>query len=615
MSLVTIDFETYYAADFSLSKMTTEAYIRDPRFQVIGFAYRIDDGDIKWVTGNDISPVLVSLELEQHRVVMHNAAFDGAILAWRFDIHPKLMIDTLSMAKPVTMMTVGGSLAALAKLFHLGVKGTEVVQALGKRREEFTPADLAQYGEYCKNDVQLTHALYQVLMQFSTPQEMYIIDLLLRMYTDPVIPLLAAPLNRHLAEVQSRKAKLLAQVDAAFGKDAIMSNPQFAAILVKLGVAPPMKTSAKTNAEAYAFAKTDPEFKALLEHPDLRVQAVMAARFGLKSTLEETRTEAFLRISSRGMLPIMIVYYAAHTGRGGGGDKINLQNLPRGGQLRYAMSAPDGHSMVAGDSSQIEARIVAWLAGQHDLVADFAAGIDIYSKFATKIFGFDVDKKSFPLERQAGKTGILGLGFGMGPDRFKDKLKSDTPSVDMAREKCADVVDLYRSDFPAIKKLWDSGGDALRAMSRQQGYTLGVSMQLLCDKEGVHLPNGMILRYPGLRWDNESHNYLYDGRYGHVKIYGAKLIENIVQALARIVVFNQMAKIDVSLKKLDRRDLGLRFKIALTVHDEVVAVVPEAMELKAVAMFQRVMSIGPSWAPGLPIACEVKSGTNYGQCK
>ena len=621
MSLICIDFETFYSKDFSLSKMTTEAYIRSREFQVIGFAYNIDGGEPVWVSGDDnlISDTLHALNLHEHKVIMHNAAFDAAILGWKYGIHPKFMFDTMGMAKPVTGMTVGGSLAALAKKFCLGEKGTEIINALGKRRDDFTEAELAAYGEYCRNDVTLTYNLFHVLQQWSTPQEMYIIDLLLRMYTDPVIELAENVLVRHLSEVQARKAELMERLDTTIGKEELMSNDKFAQILRAMGVEPPMKISAATGKEAYAFSKTDVEFKALLEHPNDRVQTLMAARFGTKSTLEETRTESFIQLQSRGSLPIMLMYWGAHTGRASGGDKLNLQNLPRGGSLRYSMRPPAGHIMIASDSSQIEARILGWWAGEAELTAQFAAGDDVYSKFATDIYGRTITKAD-KIERFVGKVGILSLGFGVGKDKFRDSLKTGQSSVTIDNEEAERIVSLYRAKYAFIAQLWKDATDAIKAMSQSQSYELGTGIKILCDHEGVHLPNGMLLRFPNLSYRKadgdklKKDGFYYDGRFGPVGMYGAKLIENIVQALARIVVFNQMAKIDQNLKKHDRTN-GYRFKVCLTVHDEVVAVVPEQVEKKVVELMVRIMSIAPKWAPGLPIACEAAAGTSYGDVK
>ena len=626
MSLITLDFETFYSKEFSLSKMTTEAYIRSKDFETIGFAYKIDDQPSVWVTGTDdeIRSALSALDLPSHNLICHNMAFDGAILAWRYGIIPKYYFDTLSMARPVTGATVGGSLAALAKKFCLGEKGTEVVQALGKRRREFSTYELAQYGNYCKNDVDITYALFHVLKQYSTPKEMYIIDLMIRMYTDPVLELDKEELSNHLTRVQLKKKLLMAKISGSIGLDSLMSNDKFAEVLRQLGVEPPTKISPATKKEAYAFAKTDQAFKALLEHDDPRVQAVVSARLGVKSTLEETRTESFLAMAARGKLPIMLNYYGAHTGRASGGDKVNLQNLPRGGALRKSIKAPFGHKVIACDSAQIEARVVAWFAGEDDLVQAFRDKEDIYSKFASQVYNRPVNRKRkeivdgkevYPdfVEGFVGKTCILGLGYGMGKDKFQTTLKvgAGGVSVDMPAEDCERVVNLYRQTYSKIAGLWKEGQAALEAMAKGFSYELGVA-KLLCNGEGIHLPNGMILRYANLRKDSEG-QYVYDTRYGPNKIYGGKVIENVVQALARIIVFDQMAKIDQELRKKDTTDE--RYKMVLTVHDECCIITPNDAVEWAVKLMELCMSTAPKWCSDLPIACESGIGDNYAECK
>jgi len=612
--LITIDFETFYSKDFSLSKMTTEAYIRSPNFQTIGVGVKINDEEPTWFSDTDdnIRDYLHSLNIPDSKLIAHNMAFDGAILSWRYGLRPSYYIDTLSMAKPVTAATVGGSLKALAKMYQLGTKGTEVVNALGMRREDFGFTQLHEYGEYCKNDCQLTYDLLHKLIPESTKKEMYIIDLMLRMYTDPVLELDKSVLAEHLTVVQERKEKLMSRLDASIGRDALMSNPQFAEVLTKLGVQPPMKISPATGKEAYAFSKTDVAFKALLEHENLYIQSVVSARLGIKSTLEETRTESFLGIAERGALPIMLTYYGAHTGRASGGDKVNLQNLPRGGELRKSIRAPKGHKIVAVDSAQIEARVVAWLAGETELVENFAKGEDIYSKFATEVYEKPVTKAD-KVERFVGKTCILGLGYGMGKDKFKSTLKIGQAgvSVDLPIEDCDRVVTLYRAKYSSIPALWKQGQKALAEMVAGRAGEFGTGIKLGYDQAGIRLPNGMLMRYKNLR--KEDDQYVYDTRYGPNKIYGGKLIENVVQALARIVVFDQMAKIDQHLRKKDHTD-G-RYKVALTVHDEVVVVVPESYKNDVEALMLEIMSSAPSWAQGLPVACEGASGDNYADCK
>lgn len=630
MRTIVLDFETMYDKQYSLSKLTTESYIRDSRFQTIGFGYTIDDGDPVWVSGSDdfITMALHSLDIPNSYLVCHNMAFDGAILNWRYDIKPKYYFDTLSMARPITGQTVGGSLAKLAQLFGLGEKGTEVINALGKRRSDFTPQELHQYGEYCKNDVVLTRLLFQILRKYNPTKELFVQDLMLRMFIDPVLELDADVLTTHLHSVRRKKQELMAKIDASIGRDALMSNPKLAAVLTKLGVTPPTKISARTGKETYAFGKTDQAFKDLLDHPNPAVQAVVAARLGVKSTLEETRTESFLGIAERGPLPILLNYWGAHTGRASGGDKMNLQNLPRGGALRKSIVAPEGHSLIAVDSAQIEARVVAWLAGQDDLVEDFRNGVDIYSKFASDVYGRPVDRKRKEIdpvtgkefnpdkvEGFVGKTCILGLGYGMGPDKFKATLKIGMGgiSVDMPLEEARNTVNLYRAKYSAIAQLWSDAQAALVLAARGYEAEFGVGIQLKFTPDGIHLPNKTMIRYPNLRWDPVERNYLYDGRYGPVKIYGGKVVENVVQALARIVVFDQMAKIAQVIQPFDKS--GRRHRVVLTVHDEVVAVVPDDYAQGALEIMVSTMKEPPSWAPDLPISCEGDVGKSYGDAK
>jgi DNA polymerase len=436
--------------------------------------------------------------------------------------------------------------------------------------------------------------------------------MMIRMFTDPVLMLNEIILNDHLDTVQTKKAELMRRIDATIGRDELMSNPKFAMVLEKLGVTPPMKVSLRTNKETYAFGKTDSEFKALLEHPNPAVQAVVSARLGIKSTLEETRTESFLGIAQRGTLPILLNYWGAHTGRASGGDKMNLQNLPRAGALRRSITAPTGHVLVACDSAQIEARVVAWLAGQTDLLDDFSKGEDIYSKFATSVYGKHVTKTD-KVERFVGKTCILGLGYGMGAEKFKSTLKIGAGgiSVDVDIDEAKRVVTLYRNTYSRISQLWNEANKALEKMAKGNEYHLDVGLQLVCDNEGIRLPNHTMIRYANLRKTPEG--FEYDGRYGAVKIYGGKVIENVVQALARIVVFDQMAKIDQQMRQFDGTD-G-RYKVVLTVHDEVVCVVPEAAEAWCKEVMVREMSIPPQWCKDLPVSCECESGNNYADAK
>jgi DNA polymerase len=605
VQLITIDFETYYDRAFSLSKVTTEEYIRDERFETIGVSVKVDEGEAQWFSGPKAATKkwLDQFPWDNAVAVAHNAVFDMAILNWEFDIRPKRIADTLSMARAKHGTEVGGSLKALAEYYQLGAKGTEVLNALGKQRLDFNAKDLARYGEYCCNDADLTHSLFKRLADGFPLVELQLIDLTIRMFTEPVLELDKHILTSHLVKVQDIKEALLGK--ALVDKADIMSNPKLADILRKCGVEPPIKISLKTGKEAFAFAKSDEAFKALLEHENPVVQAIVAARLGVKSTLEETRTERFLGIAERGTLPVPLRYYAAHTGRWGGDDKVNLQNLPRKSPLKKAMLAPEGYTFIDCDSSQIEARTLAWLAGQNDLVDAFDRGEDVYKIMASSIYNVPIEEVTDG-QRFVGKTTILGCGYGMGADKFKAQLM--TFGVDMELAECKRIISVYRETYPMIPRLWREAGDALDAMANNQTSLVGRETVLtVCGADGIKLPNGLSLKYPSLRWvygDNGKPEMLYNQRKGKsilpTRIYGGKLIENVCQALARIIIGEQMLMIARS------------YRVVMTVHDAIGVIAPTEKAAKARQFVEQCMRMRPKWATTLPLNCESKEGASYG---
>ena len=608
MKIICLDMETYYDKEFSLSKITTEEYIRDKRFETIGVGIKEDGKDAEWFSGTQtqIESYLKSLNLEQHLVLAHNAMFDAAILSWRFGISPRGWLDTLSMARALHTIEVGGSLAALAEYYELGKKGTEVVNALGKRRVDFTAQELAEYGEYCKNDCHLTLELFKILSQGYDKDELKLIDLTIRMFSEPVLRLDESKLTAHLHHVKDNKEELMNALDAV-GRDQLMSNDKFAEMLRKLQVEPPRKISAATGKEAYAFAKSDEEFKALLEHSDSRVQTLVAARLGVKSTLEETRTQRFIDIAARGSMPVPLRYYAAHTGRWGGDEKVNLQNLPRSSAIKYAIYAPRDHLMIDSDSSQIEARTLAWLAEQNDLVDAFDRGEDVYKKMAAAIYNKaedDITKS----ERFVGKTTILGAGYGMGAAKFQTQLKTFGVQVD--EDECKRIIQVYRQTYPKIPEFWRAAGRALDCIKDNTLSTLGRDGILVIEgSKGIKLPNGMYLKYPNLRKiikEDGNTEMVYDTKKGRAiipnRIYGGKVTENVCQALARIVIGKQMLLI------------AKKYKVVMTVHDAIACVVHKDEVKNAQEFVEMCMKVRPDWGLDLPLNCEAGNGMSYGAC-
>ena len=314
--MITLDFETYYSTEFSLSRISTESYIRSPEFEVIGLGIKQDDKPTEWVEGYDnrIEQALLDYGCERQVCVAHNAAFDMAIMNWRYGIRPRVIIDTLSLARPVLGLERGGSLRSLAEYYGVGQKGDEVYNTKGKHLKDFTSEELALFGQYCVNDVELTYKILPYLLKSTTRKELDLIDMTIRFFTEPHLCLNKTVLESHLSKILKAREELIARV--GLDRSVFTSNEKFAQLLREEGVEPPKKMSPTTGKETYAFAKTDESFKALLEHPNERVQALVSARLNLKSSIEETRTEAFLGIANRGTLPIMLNYYGAvNTGR------------------------------------------------------------------------------------------------------------------------------------------------------------------------------------------------------------------------------------------------------------------------------------------------------------
>ena len=609
MNLITLDFETYYDREYSLREMTTEAYVRDPRFEVIGVGVKLNNGETEWASGTheQTKNYLKALPWEDSMVLCHNTMFDGAILNWRFDIHPRMYTDTLCIARALHGTEASASLAALSKRYNIGTKGTEVLDALGKRRGDFGPVELERYGDYCINDVNLTYKLFSIMAKGFPKQELRLIDLTLRMFTEPTLDLDTGLLESHLEDIKERKDQLMRDAGITDKKE-LMSNPKFADLLSDLGVEPPMKLSPTTGKETYAFAKDDEAFKELLGHDDDRVQALVSARLGTKSTLEETRTQRFIDISKRGLLPVPVRYYAAHTGRWGGDDKINLQNLPsrgpNGKKLKSSIVAPEGHSLIDCDSSQIEARVLAWLAGQDDLTKQFADGEDVYKYMASSIYNVPVDGVSKE-QRFVGKTTILGAGYGMGAPKFQAQLQGMDVYVEL--DEARRIIDIYRETNWAISQLWRAANNTIQYMAQGDSIQFGREgvLQVDAPNSRIILPSGLPMFYHGLVGEKSEfgYEYTYRTRKGPNRIYGGKVVENVCQAIARCIIGHQMLLI------------AKRYKVVLTVHDSIVCCVKDAELSEARKFVEECMRQTPDWADGLPITCESGTGKSYGECE
>jgi DNA polymerase len=631
MNIVTIDFETYYSTEYSLSKITTEEYIRSPQYETIGVAIKHGGLPTYWVPKPDVEAALKAIDWSDKMVVAQNTAFDGAIMAWHYGINPKAWGDTMCISRAFNPHAKSHSLKSQTEREGIGEKGDEVIRALGKRYADFSPTEIATYGDYCINDVDLTYTLFQRYLDAGFPlQELKLIDLTLRLFIEPRLELDGTMLIAHLQDVRDRKESLLEQlrdkmleganpefVHMIFSegvggiKKLLMSNEKFAEMLRQMQVDPPMKLSPTTAQMTYAFAKTDEAMKTLAEHPDEQVQAMVAARLGHKTTLEETRTDRFIGMATRGKFPVPLRYYGAHSGRWSGQDKVNLQNIPArgmyGGKLKKAIKAPPGHVVIDCDSSQIEARTLAWMAGQYDLVQAFEKRQDVYKIMASRIYNvptYEVDK----VQRQVGKTVILGAGYGVGHVKLRAFLKLQA-GVDVSEAEAKSIITTYRQTYSRIPELWDRANKALEALYFGNSFTIDIPGLCKTDHIGITLPSGLHIQYPDLIRISEERTvgdarmgWVYTSRGVPTKVYGGSVTENICQAVARCVIGEQMLRVQK------------RYPVVLTVHDAIACIAPIEEADAAQKYVEDCMSWRPKWAPDLPLACESGMGESYGDC-
>lgn len=615
MRLVVIDFETFYSKEYSLSKMSTEDYVTDPRFEVILVGIKINHEKPYWFSGTkaQVRAHLLSLNLHECAVVAHNGMFDFLILAVHFGIYCKMYMDTLCMAQAVLKPYLRSiSLDSCLKYLDLGVtKGTAVHNMIGRTRGSLSRQELVDYGDYCTTDCEGEFRLFKYLVPQFPRSELEIIDMTLRMYLQPQLELNAALLAELLQEVQAKKAQVLASLPADVQKADLMSNPKFAEVLMRYGVDVPTKISPTTGEITYAFSKSDTGWKELEEEwaDDPVVSAILTARISAKSTLEESRVQRLLHIANNyEKFRIPLRYYAAHTGRYGGMESINAQNFPRidKSRMRFAIRAPKGYVVLAADLAQIEARINAWLSGQKNLIEGFRNREDIYSVFATQAFGVETVKDRSPADKKrrfVGKTCILGLGYGMGDAKLRSTLRKDGVKAEVA--ECMRYVTTYRNLYSNIMLHW-------HRLDRYIPYMAagGARMQdgpITIAKNLATLPNGMALVYNNLRQvESDKYTgwaYTYAGEVR--TMWGGKLTENFVQALARLLIMEYMLKI--------KHTIGLY--PVLQQHDELDYVVPEQYAEKVKAVIEKIMRVPPSWAKDLPVEVEIAYGPTLGDCK
>ncbi len=590
-----LDFETYYGGKYSLKHMNTMEYVNHSDFTVQGVAVKWLNSDepAEWISEDEVEEYLSLVAWNDTDLVCHNTDFDAYILFQIYGIRPRFHYDTLAMSRG-RFPGKSHSLAALVeRLFPDDPnirKGTELVQAKGTKH--LPPALDKVIGEYACNDVEITEAAFNKLIADYPEPELRIIDMVVRMFTQPRLVLDKA---RTVAFRDTSKDTSDTKIkDSHVPRDVLSSNDKFAAYVtnvLKLDV--PMKSGKKGPIPA--FGKNDIAFQQLrAAHPEFK--HVWDARLACKSRIDVTRSDRFLAGTNRnGTISMPLKYYAAHTGRFGGGEKMNPQNLKRGSELRKALTAPDGYMVVVADKSQIEARLTAWLAGCDVLVEAFRQERDVYSEFASEIYNRTITKDD-KIERFVGKTCILGLGFGVGKAKLQSTLESGSqgPAVLIDMDEATRIVNTYRSIYREIPSLWKKLENAMIWLQSDQFHGTKYGPLTAGHHEWI-LPNGMSMQYPEL-----SGLSFYDARYKMRKtIWGGVITENVVQALARVNICEDMIAIEDYMLNND-----IDGAIALQVHDEVICVCREDQAKELYAAMLSIMATPTRWAPDLPLKAE-----------
>lgn len=605
MHNVYLDFETFYSKDFSLSKLTTQQYVESPVFEIILVSAAREDEYPKWFSGTleETAEWLRQFDIENSCVIAHNALFDGYILERRLGLQPQSYYCTMFGASPLVGSLVRSlSLKSLAQLYNIGEKGTEVLNALGKHRRDFTPAELDAYAGYCVNDVALCRMIAHIQRPALPAPEQAMISETIKKFTRPQLRVDRELLIQQRSEIKERKEKVLAELGLE-DRSTLMSNNKFAEALRKLGVTPPTKPSPSDPAKStYAFAKTDSAMRELLEHENPAVAALAEARLVHKSTIEDTRAKRFLETTEHtgGLLGVPLRYWGAHTGRFSGLD-LNMQNLAKKSVLRKAIrAAKPEHVVLAGDLSQIEARLVAELAGETALTEAFAAGRDVYCDFGSILYGTEITEKTHPKERFVSKCAVLMLSYGAGATKFYHTMKAW--GVEITQNEADRIVYTYRNTYANIRNLWRTLDRAVEAMACGGQF----DVERLPVQFGFRRwksPCGLDILYPRLAKREDDYAYQYRLREWR-RLYGGALLENICQHLGRTI----LAEAELRMAKH-----GLH--AAMSIHDELVYTVHKDKAEQLKQLLEIELTRGVDWLPNLPIACEAKYGETYANCK
>lgn len=600
MKIITLDFETFFSDEFSLSRMSQEAYCRDQRFIPHGAAIKwTPETPAKWYTHRELVEGFPRVDWADTAVVGHHLQFDAAILNWTYGVKPKFLFDTLSMARQVLGNHLSVSLDAVRKHYGIPAKITPYSQFKGKLWHEMTLEVQRAVAAGAEDEVESIWRLFQIMGKEFPQSEYEVVDITIRAFTEPHLKADTALLASVWEKEAERKRAILEtlQLDAS----ELQSAEKFAALLRAEGVEPEQKEG--KNGPIYAFAKTDDFMRELVEHENARVRTLAEARLGQKSTLMQTRAETLGWMASRGSMPVYLRYCGAHTTRWSGGDGANWQNFKRGSDIRRAIMAPDGYLLGAIDLSQIELRVLSFLAGQWDVLEDLRNGADPYTKLASTVYGREITKAD-AAERGTGKQLRLSCGYQAGAQTILNtaKLGIYGPPIYIDLEEATRWRDIYRRESPHVVNYWAEAGRMIARIAG--GPPLDWGPMHIRDGR-VYGPNGGYLHYETLEhYRDEEHDDAYwriKTRRGWSRLYSGRLVENVTQFLARIVMSEAMVRI-----------ARAGYRILNCTHDELLILIPrDGREEGHLEYCKQEMKKTPAWLPDVPLDAEAHMGERY----
>lgn len=626
-----IDLETYSSAE--IGKTGAFKYVEAPDFEILLLAYAWDDGPVRVLdlldpSGHDELPDIVAGILDPDTVkIAHNSAFERACLTRYLgrDLPPEEWEDTMILAAmnglPLSLDAAGAALelqdqkikegTALISYFCKPCKPTIANGGRTRNLPEHAPDKWERFKTYCKRDVEVEQAIYQRLRSFPATD------------FERKVWALDARINERGVMIDTDLVASAIAVDEAFTTEHMAEMQKLTGLENPNSVA-----QLKDWLETVGMSVNSLNKETVKDLQDRATDATTRRVLQLRQQLGKTSTTKYGAMLSavcaddrvRGLLQY---YGAGRTGRWAG-RLVQVQNLPQNhlnqigtvrelvkqrdletlelafdsvpdvlSQLiRTAFVAKEGHIFHVADYSAIEARVIAYLAGEKWRMDVFRNGGDIYCSSASAMFKVPVVKHGVNGHlRQKGKIAELACGYGGGVGALK---AFGADKMGLTEEEMQDIVTQWRAASPTIPKFWrDVESAAIRAINnpgRTATVPCGVKYRMDDDALRCKLPSGRVLSYWGARLDTDG-SICFMGqnqttrKWEKTSTWGGKLVENIVQAYARDCLAVAMVRLAAE-----------GWKICFHVHDEVIIEAPIGTSWEQVA---EVMGRPIDWAPGL----------------